>query len=48
LLYQSIGSRWANNLNKFETKETIEFFDFYETVENIPVLVDSAEESIKN
>ncbi len=43
LLYQSIGSRWANNLAEYGTEETLEFLDFYVNVDNLPIVVDSVE-----
>lgn len=39
LLYQSIGFRWAHNLNRFEAPEPQRFLDFYENVFNEPTLV---------
>ena len=42
LLYQSIGYRWAQNLNRFEAPEPQRFIGFYENVANEPTLVASA------
>jgi hypothetical protein len=39
LLYQSIGYRWAQNLNRFDATEPQRFLDFYENVPNIPTLI---------
>ena len=41
LLYQSIGFRWAQNLNRFEAPEPQRFLDYYEQVSNEPTLVAS-------
>ena len=42
LLYQSIGFRWAQNLNRFQAPEPQRFLDFYENVFNEPTLVSLA------
>ena len=42
LLYQSIGYRWAQNLNRFNAPEPQRFIRFYENVANKPTLVASA------
>ena len=41
LLYQSIGYRWAQNLNRFDAPEPQRFIGFYENVANKPTLVAS-------
>jgi cytochrome c551/c552 len=41
LLYQSIGDRWAQNLDRFDAPEPQRFIDFYSQVENTPILVAS-------
>jgi hypothetical protein len=41
LLYQSIGYRWAQNLNQYEAPEPERFLSFYETLPNIPMVVAS-------
>jgi hypothetical protein len=42
LLYQSIGYRWAQNLNRFDAPEPQRFIGYYENVVNEPTLVASA------
>ena len=42
LLYQSIGHRWAQNLDRFEAPEPQRFITYYENVPNTPTLVTSA------
>jgi hypothetical protein len=42
LLYQSIGFRWAQNLNRFDAPEPQRFVEFYENISNEPTLVASA------
>jgi hypothetical protein len=42
LLYQSIGYRWAQNLNRYDAPEPQRFIGFYENVANKPTLVASA------
>jgi hypothetical protein len=39
LLYQSIGYRWAQNLDRFDASEPQRFINFYGQVENTPTLV---------
>jgi hypothetical protein len=39
LLYQSIGFRWAQNLNRFDAPEPQRFIAFYKNVFNEPTLV---------
>jgi len=41
LLYQSIGYRWAQNLDRFDAPEPQRFIDYYENVPNTPTLVAS-------
>lgn len=42
LLYQSIGYRWAKNLERFEAHEPQRFIAYYQQIENAPTLVASA------
>jgi hypothetical protein len=39
LLYQSIGYRWALNLDRFDAPEPQRFISYYENVSNIPTLI---------
>ena len=39
LLYQSIGYRWAQNLEKYNATELERFLDYYQSVPNLPVVV---------
>lgn len=39
LLYQSIGYRWAQNLAQYDADEVARFFDYYERIPNLPVIV---------
>jgi hypothetical protein len=41
LLYQSIGYRWAQNLNRLDAPEPQRFLGFYENVANVPTLIAS-------
>jgi hypothetical protein len=41
LLYQSVGYRWAQNLERHDALETVLFLSYYETVPNLPVVVAS-------
>lgn len=41
LLYQSVGYRWAQNLNGLEASEPQTFISYYQSVPNIPVVVSS-------
>ena len=41
LLYQSIGYRWALNLDRFDAPEPQRFIGFYEEVSNAPTLISS-------
>ena len=41
LLYQSIGYRWAMNLNRFDAPEPARFITYYGEVPNTPTLVAS-------
>jgi len=39
LLYQSIGYRWAQNLDKYRAPEPDRFREYYYSVPNLPVVV---------
>jgi len=39
LLYQSIGYRWAANLDGLESLETRRFLEYYEAIPNLPIVV---------
>lgn len=39
LLYQSIGYRWAQNLNEYSAQESEQFLEYYLSVPNLPVVV---------
>lgn len=39
LLYQSVGFRWAMNLDRFEAPEPQRFIGYYENVTNTPTLI---------
>jgi hypothetical protein len=41
LLYQSIGYRWAQNMQRHEADEITRFMEYYRTVPNIPAVVAS-------
>jgi hypothetical protein len=41
LLYQSISYRWAQNLNAYDTEQAQTFSTYYNTLPNLPVVVDS-------
>jgi hypothetical protein len=43
MLYQSIGFRWADNLRSVQADEPERFIRYYETVNNLPQVVDSIE-----
>jgi hypothetical protein len=43
LLYQSIGFRWADNFREDDTPEAAQFLQFYDAMDNWPVLVAAAE-----
>jgi hypothetical protein len=47
LLYQSIGYRWAENLRIYSTPEADQFFTMYEALDNLPVVVAEAVQTIK-
>ncbi|MEW5868903.1 MAG: hypothetical protein AB1894_06470 [Chloroflexota bacterium] len=40
LLYQSIGFRWADNFREYDAMETQRFLNYYQSVPNIPLVVD--------
>ena len=42
LLYQTVGYRWAQNLADNPSDEAADFLRYYDTVPNIPIIVDSA------
>lgn len=42
LLYQSVGYRWAKNLEGFDAPEVERFLAYYEAIPNTPILVASA------
>jgi hypothetical protein len=48
LLYQSIGYRWAQNLNKYSAQEPEQFLKYYQSVPNLPVVVGEDEVIINN
>ena len=39
LLYQSISYRWAQNLAAYDTPESALFIDYYQAVDNLPVVI---------
>jgi hypothetical protein len=41
LLYQSIGYRWAENLRSYDAAEVSRFLRYYESVPNLPLVIDS-------
>jgi hypothetical protein len=41
LLYQSIGYRWAENLRAYDAAEVSRFLRYYESVPNLPLVIDS-------
>jgi hypothetical protein len=43
LLYQSIGFRWADNFREGDTPEAAQFLQFYDALENWPVLITVAD-----
>ncbi len=48
LLYQSIGYRWAMNLNRFDAPEPQRFIGFYENVPNQPTLISEISVEVEN
>ena len=46
LLYQSIGYRWAENLRVYDTSEANQFFAMYDMLDNFPVVVAEAMQTI--
>jgi hypothetical protein len=47
LLYQSIGFRWADNLRQFQAEEIDRFIGYYDSVSNLPLIVDSLEQVVE-
>jgi hypothetical protein len=46
LLYQTISYRWAQNLAAYDTLESARFMDYYQAVDNLPVIIDSVSMTI--
>jgi hypothetical protein len=47
LLYQSIGSRWAENLRRYDATEIVSFLRSYEAVPNDPVVIAAATTTVE-
>lgn len=47
LLYQSIGYRWAHNLQSYEAPEVARFLEYYQAVPNLPVVVAEAKAQVE-